>query len=378
MKSLAAILLFLTLCTIVRAQDVIEREYFKGAKAKNAAIAAARYAEEGYYYTKFTTYVSAVDSSRIYADTALFFIKRSLMLGDTSLNYAPKTNYPAIDFLLSAKSRNLAADSIIREFYPMIELESHHYFGNEAALTLSNSVMDYFNASLLLRSDSEEPLHSSDQFVVLPYDDEIIRLEADEASFQQAANSYEREIEAMEILKTQLQNKREEVSGEKQTATLDAYIQNLDMEIDVNTSNLRDVSFRIQEIRSLLSSKYLEDVKNVEEPDHLSQFGEKEDGEIRMNEKVPEGLIYKIQLGYYPEDVNMENFSGLFPISGETVRDGLIRVYAGLFFTYTDADEGCDYVKNNAIANAFIVPFYNGEKVSMSRAVEIERQRGME
>jgi len=87
-------LFFILLLSIstVRGQDLIERSYFDNAKAKNAAIAAARYAEESYYYTKFTTFLGSVDSSRVFADTALFFMKRSLMLSDTSIFHAPKSN----------------------------------------------------------------------------------------------------------------------------------------------------------------------------------------------------------------------------------------------------------------------------------------------
>jgi hypothetical protein len=96
-----------------------------------------------------------------------------------------------------------------------------------------------------------------------------------------------------------------------------------------------------------------------------------------MNEEVPDGLVYKIQLGYYPENEDINNFHGLFPITGETVRDELARFYAGLFFSYAAASAGNKYVRQNAIANAFIVPFHNGEKISVSRAIEIERSRGL-
>src|SRR5690606_40326609 len=88
-------------------KDLIEREYFPGARAKNSAIAAARYAQEGYYYIKFTAFVNAVDSSRMFADTALFFVKRSLMLADTALFYAPAINYPAVDFLNTGHKKTI-------------------------------------------------------------------------------------------------------------------------------------------------------------------------------------------------------------------------------------------------------------------------------
>jgi len=357
-------------------QDVIEREYFPNARAKNASIAAARYAEEGYYYTKFTTYLSAVDSSRLFSDTALFFVKRSLMLCDTALYHAPKTNYPAVEFLLSGEKRTSKADSIIREFYPMIEIKSHNVFGTEASLHLSNAVMDFFNASLLLRS--EDGSENTDQYAVLPYEDEVLRLEADESAFQAIANEYEDEIDQLILVGLALNEKISEAPKQETRFAIRNRLGEIEMQLSHTVSRLRDTSGQIEEIREILDEKYLTDVKGVEDPDHMSQFDTKKNAEeIEMDQMVPDGLAYKIQLGYYPNDVNIENFHGLFPISGETVKNDLIRIYAGLFFSYSEASRGNKYIRENAIPNSFVVPFNNGKKISMSQAIEIEKARGV-
>ena len=136
MKSFFLVLFFGFSAILLRGQDLIERNYFDNAKAKNAAIAAARYAEESYYYTKFTTFLSSVDSSRIFADTALFFMKRSLMLTDTSLFHAPKTNLRALNLLYEGKGKLLMADSVMREFYPMVEISSHNSKTSSSFLAL--------------------------------------------------------------------------------------------------------------------------------------------------------------------------------------------------------------------------------------------------
>lgn len=379
MRKVTSLLIVLITCLTVNGQDVIERTYFPEAQAKNAAIAAARYAEEGYYYTKFTTYVSAVDSSRMFADTALFFVKRSLMLSDTSLNHAPRANTGALNFLRSGKIKAYAADSIIRGYYPMVDIRSHRIFGTDAAVNLSNAVMDFFNASLLLSAESDAPLSESERYAVLPFDDEIMRLEADETSYVHIANLYESEIASLDDLAANIQAELSVATDQKTRSHLRGWLAELDIEIAQSTSELQDASFRIQEIRYLLDQKYLEDVRNVEEPEHVSSFETQYTTQtaVQMNEEVPDGLVYKIQLGYYPENEDINNFHGLFPITGETVRDELARFYAGLFFSYTAASAGNKYVRENAIANAFIVPFHNGEKISVSRAIEIERSRGL-
>lgn len=375
--TLISVLILLSLFQ-AKAQDVIERDYFPNARAKNASVAAARYAEEGYHYSKFITYVSAVDSSRMFADTALFFVKRSLMLGDTALIYAPKGNLQAIDYLNKARLKAHVADTIIREFYPMMELKSHHVFASDAALHLSNSVMDYFNASLLLRSEDGAPVEETERYVVLPFDDEIVRLEADEAAFQMASNAYEEEIAELNVMSNEVEGQLANTSQINARSKLERQKEKVDKQLGFSTDRLLDTSTRIQEIRHLLDKKYLDDVADVEEPEHLPQFETASTNKsIEMDEIVPDGLVYKIQLGYYPNDVDVDNFHGLFPISGETVTKDLGRYYAGVFYSYSEASNGNDYVKNNAIANAFIVPFNNGNKISIGQAVEIERQRGV-
>jgi hypothetical protein len=366
---------FVILGYSVFGQDVIERDYFPNARAKNAAIAAARYAEEGYYYTKFTAYITTIDSSRLFADTALFFLKRALMLSDTSFHYVPKTNYPAVDFLRSGQANVFVADSVIHGFYPMIEVKSHRYFGNEASLHLSKAVMDFFNASLLIKSGNTDKV---DDYEVLPFEDEIVRLEADEASFQHAANAYEEEIADYEAMYAKMEAELNQISDPEEARSLEKTKAELKVRLDRSVDRLEDLSHRIEEIRELLNSKYLRDVKDVKAPEYISQFERSGGGAISMNEEIPEGLVYKIQLGYYPEDVDRENFRGLFPVTGETVKKGLARFYAGLFFSYADASVGNDYIRENVIPNAFVVPFFNGNKISMSRAVEIERQRDRE
>lgn len=359
-------------------QDVIERDYFPRARAKNSAIAAARYAQEGYYYTKFTTYISALDSSRVFADTALFFVKRSLMLADTALIYTPAINYPAIDFLNSGRERTMESDKIIRDYYPMIDVKSHHAFGRDAALNLSNAVMDFYNASLLLNSEPEAGTEEEQRYAVLPYAAEVTRLEIDETAFQMASNALEKEIVDLENLSSSLESKLNNSGDQKSRFALRQNIDKVDRLLTLSTSRLQDTSHRLEEIRQLLNKKHLDDVKNLEDPEHLSYF--ETSGTqivIEMDERVPDGLVYKIQLGYYPSDVNIENFHGLFPISGETVRKDLARFYAGLFYSFKEASVGNAYIRNNVIANAFIVPFKNGEKISISTAVEIERQRGV-
>lgn len=363
-----------------RAQDVIEREYFSGARAKNAAIAAARYAEEAYYYARFSTFVYAVDSSRSFADTSLFFLKRAEMLSDTSQIYLGKENPEAENFLLQGDQNIAIADSLIRDFYPMIDIRSHHYYGKMSSMYISEATMDYFNASLHIAAGDSLSPEEQMQFAVLPYQDEVERLEADEAAFQLAANEMDSRIKMIsqvinrldqEIQKAPTATERKRIGGEKRKFVAE-FLHVRD--------NLRGISNQLASIKQLLERKYLSEAQELDQAHTAdasfeTNYSAASAEQVVLDARVPDGLVYKIQLGYYPRTEDIENFYGLFPITGETVGEDLMRVYAGLFYSYTKASEGKKYISEKLLPNAFIVPFYNGEKISNSRAIELERLR---
>ena len=370
------VMLYSVLSATAQNNDYIEQEYYKNAKAKNAAIAAARYAEEGYYYSKFNTFVSAIDSSRTYADTALFFIGRSLMLADTSLSHADDPDHTAIDYLNHGKSRAMKSDEIIRHFYPMTDIKAHHAYGINATLDLSNSVMDFFNASMLLdNGDSTPPQQNA--YVPMPFKDEVNRLQADEASFVTLSSKLEDKVRKTERQINYLQASLDSNPPEVKKTKINHWLALLQTEKSESEDHLKRTSHQLESIRQLLDNKYRAEVAKIDTPAEHSTF---ETGKynyynsqkIIMDEELPRGLVYKVQLGYYPKSADKNDFYGLYPITGETISNNTILYYAGLFFDYTDASKGMRYIRKNAVKGAFIVPFLNGQKISSAHAIQIE------
>jgi len=67
-------------------------------------------------------------------------------------------------------------------------------------------------------------------------------------------------------------------------------------------------------------------------------------------------------------------FHGLKPIVGEQVpASGLIRYYAGTFYSIVSAEKALQKVKETGINEAFIVSFFNGKRISLIRARELEQ-----
>jgi len=94
---------------------------------------------------------------------------------------------------------------------------------------------------------------------------------------------------------------------------------------------------------------------------------------IPLNIPLPKGSFYRIQLGAYSKAVDDNAFGGIIPITGEEFPDrGLIKYYAGKFSRYADAQKALNYLRTNGYPDAYIVSWYNGSLMSVSKAKELE------
>jgi tetratricopeptide (TPR) repeat protein len=86
------------------------------------------------------------------------------------------------------------------------------------------------------------------------------------------------------------------------------------------------------------------------------------------------GICYKIQVGVFGKPVEFQQFKGLTPISAEKIAEnGFTRYYAGIFSHIKETELALEMVRNYGFKEAFIVSFYNGKKISLIRAREIEQ-----
>ncbi|MFP5470656.1 MAG: hypothetical protein ACLGGV_03600 [Bacteroidia bacterium] len=97
---------------------------------------------------------------------------------------------------------------------------------------------------------------------------------------------------------------------------------------------------------------------------------------IPINAKPIEGLVYRVQIGAFSKPVPNDVFKGFAPISGEKIEgSNLIRYMAGYFSQFNIANTAKnDIRKVDGYSDAFVVAFYNGEKISIARARELENQ----
>ncbi|MCK4699332.1 MAG: hypothetical protein KAT38_03320, partial [Bacteroidales bacterium] len=88
---------------------------------------------------------------------------------------------------------------------------------------------------------------------------------------------------------------------------------------------------------------------------------------------LPRGLVYRIQVAAFSKPVQHDYFKGLVPITTEKViNTNITRYFAGLFKTWEAARSALNDVRNQGFSDAYIVAYFEGRKVSLNRAKNLE------
>lgn len=96
---------------------------------------------------------------------------------------------------------------------------------------------------------------------------------------------------------------------------------------------------------------------------------------IPMNTPLPDGLVFKVQIGAFKAPVKNESFKGLNPITGETLPgSAYVRYYVGLFYSEDAAGIVRNQIRPLGYNDAFIVAYYNGKRISLFEARKILKQ----
>jgi hypothetical protein len=92
---------------------------------------------------------------------------------------------------------------------------------------------------------------------------------------------------------------------------------------------------------------------------------------IPINPPLPEGLVFKVQVGAFRNPIPAGTFDGFSPLTGETTPQGLTRYMAGLFTQFTVANTAKQQIRNLGYRDAFVVAFYNGKRITLAEALRL-------
>lgn len=97
---------------------------------------------------------------------------------------------------------------------------------------------------------------------------------------------------------------------------------------------------------------------------------------IPLDAPLPDGLVYKVQIGAFKNPIPQNLFKGLNPITAESTPLGLKRYTAGLFRKFENAYNAKLQVNELGYKDAFIVAFFNGKRIQLSEAMAKAKESG--
>ena len=97
---------------------------------------------------------------------------------------------------------------------------------------------------------------------------------------------------------------------------------------------------------------------------------------IPINEKLPDGLVFRVQIGAFKNPIPANAFKGLTPVGGETTPQGFIRYQAGMFDKYGNANAVKNDLRKLGYKGAFVVAYLNGKRINLAEALVSLQQKG--
>ena len=92
---------------------------------------------------------------------------------------------------------------------------------------------------------------------------------------------------------------------------------------------------------------------------------------IPLNQPLPQGLLFKVQIGAFRNPIPQDLFRGFNPLFGESTPNGLVRYTAGSFRNYKNANTAKNEIRGIGYKDAFVVAYYNGKRVSYAEAMTL-------
>ncbi|MCB0769365.1 MAG: PD40 domain-containing protein [Flavobacteriales bacterium] len=94
---------------------------------------------------------------------------------------------------------------------------------------------------------------------------------------------------------------------------------------------------------------------------------------IPIDVRLPQGLVFKVQIGAFRNAIPEETFSDMTPVTGERLDNGIVRYTAGLFTGFEQASEAKDLVRDRGYRDAFVVAYRDGERIPLGVAMREAR-----
>lgn len=102
-------------------------------------------------------------------------------------------------------------------------------------------------------------------------------------------------------------------------------------------------------------------------PENTSAYDERRP--IPENTRMPQGLVFTVQVGAFRNPIPQTLFKGFAPIWKEPSPSGLNRYLAGLFVNYDEAVNARNQIRKLGYDDAFVVAYLDGKRISYRQAM---------
>jgi len=97
---------------------------------------------------------------------------------------------------------------------------------------------------------------------------------------------------------------------------------------------------------------------------------------IPMNAPMPEGIVFKVQIGAFKAPIKNESFKGLSPVTGEALAGSqYVRYFVGLFYSEEAATIVRDQIRPIGYYDAFLAAFKDGKRIPLYEARRLLKEK---
>jgi len=355
-------------------------------KGQSNAILSAQSSKEAFSLAQKNYFSSNIFEIRAYCDSIIVLSNKAIQYADSAILFTSDSCTYGKEIMLTAKANQLKTLGYCHQILNQNINESIHILSEKAMYSIGNAIVEAYEASLYFdcgsdeRFDSivdleiEEPMIDCDNLIidtVLSEEPrEITRLEVDEVSYMTIKEVYGKRLAEIDDELSLLNEQAEKNSGDKLDQINEAIIQ-LDIEEEKCFQKMKNSEDRLVNVRNDLSREMLQVVhRDVFKTDKYGFYDE--NVPIPQDHEIPEGLVFKVQMAFFKNQLPPKYFDGIFPLLSQKVDNSYYRYVAGNFSKYIEASRAKSQVVEKGYSDSFVIAYFDGERISLCEAIEKE------
>lgn len=347
---------------------------------KQLAIQSAQLADQSHFYSELSYFESRPTIYARNIDTAISLIKEAIYYLDSTISLASDSALMALKYAHISKEFAIKAHKALIQSRSNIPYDQRKQFTKRAIYDSENATIDAYHASFYFsvkKKKVDKKVDIVDTAAVV--EKQLTKLDIDQTLFTLLNVDLKEKSEANKLEISKLADELFNTKDPSKVAKLKLQLKNLESKDKDLEKKKIDTQHKLSTINTLLTENNSKTPANkvIQKDTIFSKKITKTSDEWNKNFKsdaeMPGFLVYQIQLGVFKSDVMPETFRGLTPIYTKVTDKG-ITYSIGLFERMTDALEAKKNVHSMGLKDAFIVAYYNKNKITLAEAVKLEKK----